>query len=383
MQRVRIVGALIILGGLSGCASDLDQILPDQTVQYKKQRAAEENLEIPPDLTRGAIEDALVIPDAGGKGSKTLSEYQTERARRGGTSVSGGQVLPTVNKMTLKREGNDRSLEIEAPPAQVWPKVVAFWREQGILLVEQDPAVGVMKTDWVENRADIQRDIITRTLSKVAGGLYSAATRDQYRVRLEPAGAKGTFTDVYLSHRGMQEKLLTGVAGDQGSTFWEARPSDPGLEAEMLRRLMVYLGATEKTPVAAAAKGGEPASRSQIVRQGEITTLVIEDDFARSWRLVGVALDRVGFAVEDRDRNAGVYYVRYDDPNKAQEKEKKGFFSKLKFWGGDKVDTLTQYRVKVAAEGARTRVTVLDDQGIQDGSATATRILTLLQENLR
>ncbi len=381
MQRLRIFGALMILGGLSGCASDLDQILPDQTVQYKKQRAAEENLEIPPDLTRGTIEDALVIPDAGGTGSKTLSEYQTERARRRGSTVGGGEVLPSVNKVTLKREGHERWLEVEAPPQQVWPKVVAFWREQGILLVEQDPAVGVMKTDWIENRADIQRDIVTRVLSKVAGGLYSAATRDQYRVRLEPAGPKGSVTDVYLTHRGMQEKLLTGVAGDQGSTFWEARPTDPGLEAEMLRRLMVYLGATEKTP--ATAKGGEPPSRSQIVRQGDATTLVIEDDFARSWRLVGVALDRVGFAVEDRDRNAGLYYVRYDDPSKGQEKEKKGFFSKLKFWGDDKVDSVTQYRVKVAGEGARTRVTVLDDKGVQDNSATAARILTLLQENLR
>lgn len=382
MQRVRIVGALMVLGVLSGCATDLDQILPDQTAQYKKQKAAEENLEIPPDLTRGSIEDALVIPEVGGTGSKTLSEYQSERSRRRGTgSVSGGAVLPTVNKVTLKREGSERWLEIEAPPQQVWPKVVAFWREQGILLVEQDPAIGVMKTDWVENRADIQRDIITRTLSKVVGGLYSAATRDQYRVRLEPAGPKGTLTDVYLTHRGMQEKLATGVAGDQGSTFWEPRPTDPGLEAEMLRRLMVYLGATEKTPVATTAKGSEPPSHSQLVREGETATLVIEDDFARSWRLVGVALDRVGFAVEDRDRNAGVYYVRYDDPSKVQ--EKKGFLSKLKFWGDDKVDTLTQYRVKLTSEGARTRVTVLDDKGVQDRSATATRILTLLHESLR
>jgi outer membrane protein assembly factor BamC len=381
MRVVRIIGVLIVLGGLSACATpDLDDILPDQTVQYKKQRAAEENLEIPPDLTRGTIEDALVIPDAGGTGSKTYSEYQSERTRRRGTTASGGEVLPKVERVTAKREGNERWLEVESPPQQVWPKVVAFWREQGILLVEQDPAVGVMKTDWVENRADIQRDIITRTLSKVAGGLYSAATRDQYRVRLEP-GPKAATTDIYLTHRGMQEKLVTGVAGDERGTFWEARPSDPGLEAEMLRRLTVYLGATEKSSAQPAANTERPLSRSQIVKQGDASVLVIEDDFARSWRLVGVALDRVGFAVEDRDRSAGVYYVRYDDPSKGQEK-KEGFFSKLKFWGGEKVDTVTQYKVKLAAEGSRTRVTVLGDKGIEDNSPTATRILTLLQENL-
>ena len=384
MRALRIVGTLISLGLLGACSSlpDLDDVLPDQTVQYKKQKSAEENLEIPPNLTRSSIEDSLVIPDAGGKGSKTYSEYVGERTRQRGATATGGEVLPKVEKVSVKREGNDRWLEVEAAPQLVWPRVIAFWRQQGIPLVEQDPAVGVMKTDWLENRADIQRDIITRTLSKVASGLYSSGTRDQYRVRLEPGTKAGT-TDLYLTHRGMQEKLVKDMAGVEKGTFWEPRPTDPGLEAEMLRRLMVYLGAADKQTLQAVAEKPEQRGRAELLKQRDGTSaLVIEEDFARAWRLVGVSLDRVGFAVEDRDRSAGIYYVRYDDPNKDQPK-KEGFLSKLKFWGDEKVDTVSRYQVKLASEGNRTTVKVLNDAGVQENSTTATRILTLLQENIR
>jgi uncharacterized lipoprotein len=66
-------------------------------------------------------------------------------------------VLPTVAGVTLERSGDKRWLQIESTPQNVWPEVVSFWREQGILLVEQDPAIGVMKTDWLENRAEVRK----------------------------------------------------------------------------------------------------------------------------------------------------------------------------------------------------------------------------------
>ena len=42
--------------------------------------------------------------------------------------------------------------------------------------------------------------------------------------------------------------------------------------------------------------------------------LTLDEPFDRAWRRVGLALDRVGFTVEDRDRAKGLYYVRYVDP---------------------------------------------------------------------
>jgi outer membrane protein assembly factor BamC len=98
--------------------------------------------------------------------------------------------------------------------------------------------------------------------------------------------------------------------------------------------------------------------------------------------LVGLTLDRVGFAVEDRDRSRGVYYVRYQDPS-AGDASSGGFFSKLKFWGDTKVDATNRYQVRLREAGGSTRVDILNDKGAEDRSETALRILTLLKEQIR
>lgn len=372
----------VLLAGLvlTACSSTkLDEYLPDQRLEYKKQREAADNLELPPDLTAGTFEDALDIPDVGG--SATYSEYVGERTKRRQVATSG-DVLPEVRNVTLHREGDRRWLEIQGAPQQVWPRVVSFWREQGILLTEQDPTAGVMRTDWLENRAEIRKDFVTNTLRKVVDGLYETSTRDQYRVRIEPGLGRGT-TDLYLTHRSMNERLVRDSAGEGASTVWEPAPADPGKEAEMLRRLMVYLGVTEQRASQEFARGGTAAAppKSRLVQDGGGSALLIDEDFRDAWRLVGVTLDRVGFAVEDRDRTQGVYFVRYDDPDKGE--KKKGFASKLAFWRSDDVDTVTQYRVHLTQEGSQTRVVVRDQAGQRDDSPTGQRILTLLSEQIR
>ena len=365
---------------ISACSSvpSLDEYLPDQTLEYKKQREAADNLEIPPDLTGGDFDDAMDVPDVGG--SMTYSEYVGERGKRREIAASG-VVLPDVKNVELRRDGDNRWLEITGSPQQVWPRVVSFWRQQGILLAEQDPGAGVMKTDWLENRAEIRKDFVTNVMRKVVDGLYATSTRDQYRVRIEPGLTSGT-TDLYLTHRAMEERFASNAVGEDTQSIWEPAPSDPGKEAEMLRRLMVYLGVTEQRADRQLAEQQPQASKSRLeTGPGGETTLVISEEYRYAWRLTGVALDRVGFAVEDRDRSQGVYYVRYDDPSKGQEKE--GWTSKLAFWRSNEVDTVTQYQVKLTGDGNQTRVVVRDRVGRRDDSATANRILTLLSEQIR
>jgi outer membrane protein assembly factor BamC len=370
---------------LTGCGSSaIKDILPDQSLAYKKQREAAENLEVPPDLSQGRFDDALDVPAAG---SATYSEYVGERSKRREVATSGG-VLPDVKDVQMRREGNSRWLEVGAPAEAVWPRVVSFWREQGILLVEQNPAVGVMKTDWLENRAEIRQDFMTRMMRKVADGLYATSTRDQYRVRVE-RGTKAGVTDIYLTHTAMQERILSNTAAEGTNTVWEPVPSDPAKEAEMLRRLMVYLGVTEQRAAGAtagtAASTGEAAGRPTTVRlvaEGSGSALVISEEFRRAWRQTGVALDRIGFAVEDRDMSAGVYYVRYD-PGSEGAQSKKGFLSKLAFWRGKELDPVKKYQVKLVASGAETRLTVLNAAGERDDTPAGRKILTLLQEQIR
>jgi len=365
---------------LSACGSfSLDDYLPDQTLDYKKQREAAENLEIPPDLIAGQFDDAMDMPDLGG--SATYSEYAGERQQKRQIATSG-DVLPEVKDVTFHRQGDRRWIEINAKPQTLWPRLEGFWREKGILLVEKNPTTGVMATDWIENRAEIKRDPITNLMRKVLDGLHSTGTRDQYRLRIEPGPRPGT-TDVFLTHRGMEERLLRNTVGEDSNTMWEAVPSDPDKEAAMLRSLMVYLGVTDTRAKRVVAEESRSAAvaRARLEQEGGGGVLVIEEDLRTAWRLVGVALDRSGFAVEDRDLTQGVYYVRYDDPSKGE--KKKGFLSNIAFWRDDKIDTVTQYQVRLTASGAETRVEVRDQAGNRDNSPTALNILTLVKEELR
>jgi len=383
-DRMRLFGALLLATLLAaGCSTDMsvNDVLPDRKVDYKKQRVAEDDLEVPPDLTSSTIGDVMPVP---GASATTYSEYEQERVARGSavSSTKGGPVLPEMDNVKVLRDGDQRWLEIDAPPADVWPRVVAFWRENGVLLTEQDPTVGVMKTDWLENRADIKQGAITELLRKAFEGLYSSATRDQFRVRLEPGEQPGS-TDLFLTHRGMEETFPTDRGGDTTSALWVPRPSDPGLEAEMLRRLMIYLGVAEKRAAGALAQAeAVPENRVQMVKGSDgASALLVGAEFAPTWRLVGVALERVGFAVEDRDRSAGIYYVRYDDPTKEDDE---GFFSKMAFWEDDgEFDDETQYRIRLDEEGDSTRVVVLNSKDERERSDTGTRILTLIQEQIR
>jgi outer membrane protein assembly factor BamC len=126
-------------------------------------------------------------------------------------------------------------------------------------------------------------------------------------------------------------------------------------------------------------------ARATLRKGGDGTALALNEQFDRAWRRVGLALDRVGFTVEDRDRSKGIYFVRYIDPeidNKTA--ENRGWFSRLKFWGGSDAKKNEQYRVVVQDMGGeRAEVNVLNKDGEREQSATASRILSLLHEQLR
>lgn len=383
---IATLAALALYLQLPGCSSlGLDEALPDQRLIYKKQREASENLEVPPDLAGSSFDDALDIPDGGAPA--TFSEYSGGRAQRQQVA-SSGTVLPAVPNVELRRTDKGRWLEVQAPAQQVWPKVVAFWREQGILLVEQNPAIGVMKTDWLDNRAEIRQDFLTRMVSKVAEGLYATSTRDQYSVRIEEGTRLGT-ADIHLTHRGMEEKLVTSAIGDGSRTIWEPSGSDPDKEAEMLRRLMVFMGASKQsaTEVSARPSGAAPAqgSRARLVTEGSAQLLLVPEDFRGAWRLTGSALDRAGFAVEDRDQSRGIYYVRYagKDASGDTRTEKPGFVSRLAFWRNKDIDQVKQYQIQVTGNDKESRVSVLDANGKPEQTESGRRILTLMQEHMR
>ncbi|MEO7600831.1 MAG: outer membrane protein assembly factor BamC [Gammaproteobacteria bacterium] len=378
-QLTRTGVLILMLTALSACnmlSAKLDEVTSGANTdkaEYKKSTSLPP-LEVPPDLTSSTIDDALVVPDIDPAGSATFSAYNEER--RDPQAAARETVLAQQQNIRVEREGDKRWLVIQAEPEQVYPKVRQFWLDNGILLKQEDPRIGIMETDWIENRADIPKDMIRSFLSKALDSLYSASTRDKFRVRLERGKETGT-TEVYLSHRGVEEVV-------QGSsTIFQPRPSDPELEIEMLNRLIVFLGVDEKKAKTLLAKeaGGEP--RAQLTRDVDgNAALSLDEDFSRAWRRIGLALDRVGFTVEDRDRSRGLYYVRYIDPLK--DDAKSGLLSKLKFWKGSPKPSSDEYLVSViGADNAATRIVVLNKEGAREKSDTSNRILALLEEQLR
>ncbi len=364
---------------LYGCGGNLTQKIEDSIPELGpdyKHSSSMPPLEVPPDLTSDSINSSNVIPGAKPSGSSTYSEYASQSVA---SIPSQAGVLPSLDEIQVERSGDKRWLVIKAKPSQVWPKLREFWLNSGFLLKMEDPRIGIMETDWAENRADIPQGIIRSLLARVSDALYSAATRDKFRVRLE-RGATAGFTELFVTHRGAEEV-------SQGDTFvWQPRPSDPELEAEMLNRIVVYFGVgKQKAATMIANKGNTRPLRATVIRDGKgNTALSLKEGFSRAWRRTGLALDRVGFTVEDRDRSRGLYYVRYVDPMKEGQKEE-GWFSQLSFFADDDDDKPkdNDYLISLVGEGQRTQVSVLNKQGQRDASPTADRILSLLHEQLK
>jgi outer membrane protein assembly factor BamC len=362
---------------LSACETTSD-LLESTKVDYKSAGKIPD-LDVPPDLTRPKRDDRFVVPDIAVKGAATYSAYAAERGPQG---VSDQDVLPAVANMHIERDGVARWLVVPGTPEGLWPQLKEFWQENGFIVNIETPLVGVMETDWAENRAKVPQGFIREALGKALDTFYSTPERDKFRLRLEPGKNQGT-TDIYITHRGMIEVY---VNEGRTETRWQPRPSDTELENEMLRRLMVKLGADkDRARVLVAQASSKPASERAVLSGGS-GTIELKEPFDRAWRSVGLALDRSNFTIEDRDRSKGVYFVRYVDSDVVQANQgKPGFFSKLAFWkdSTDKPRAI-QYQVLVVSQGenaALVRVSPADAQ--MNDTLSSQRILNLLFDRLK
>jgi len=373
---VAIAAAAVVLAGCSTAQELLEG--SGKKIDYKSAGQIP-SLEIPPDLTVPTRDNRYVVPEV--RSATTLSSYQADRKAQPQPGATG--ILPAVEAMRIERSGTQRWLVVNDSPEKLWPLVKEFWQENGFLIENENAETGLMETDWAENRAKIPQDFLRNMLGKLGDQLFSTAERDKFRTRLE-RGPDAKTTEVYLSHRGMMEIYVTETKSE---TKWQPRPPDPDLEAEFLRRLMIRLGAKEENAKQVLAVTQE-TQRAAMTRQADGSErLDVLEPFDRAWRRVGLALDRVGFTVEDRNRQKGLYFVRYADPEKEMSKvdgEKPGLLSKLAFWKSDASKiTAEQYRVLVSQGGDKSQVQVLGKDGGVDQSQTARRILSLLHDQLK
>lgn len=374
-------------------------------------------LEIPPDLTASPVSEAYALP--GGTTYSSYSESQTE--------VPGEiQVLADPKNVKMEKSGGLRWLVVNASAEAVWPVIRDFWNEQGFAVRSEDPAIGVMETQWIKsekikkNETGGYGDRFDRWLD----GLSGVSDRKKFRTRIERGEKEGT-TEIYMTHRSVTGapddgknriqtqlgEIETGYRRDADKKKVEDAEYSAELDAELLRRLMVKFGIEEQKAQAIAANP-VVQKRVEIIKDADgSATLKVIDPYDRAWRRVGLAIDRVGFVMEDKDRSNGLFFVRYanlDIDTKPQ--KKKGLLETLKFWGDDDEDALPetdretslvdslkfwgeddgneqeegQYRIKLTDNGDNTSsVNVVNVQGDVVRTKTANRILGLIYAQLR
>jgi len=334
-------------------------------------------LELPPDLTTPQYDDRFSVTTASG-----LAAQNAGRPKQ-------PELLPTNPEARIARAGNERWLVVKATPEQAWSTVRKFWTDTGFVLATEQPGVGVMETDWAENRAEIPQDLLRKHVGKYLDVFYTTYKRDKFRTRIERGSEPGT-VEIYVSHRGMEQVPTTKIDNVQGAGFaWAVMPANPSLEAEMLSRMMMRFGAPEAVAEAAASPAAAAAApqHARLEKIDGQSRLVVDDPFDRAWRRVGLALDRSGFTVVDRDRSSGTYFVRFADPDAdmARKDREKGFLSKLfTFWKkDDDKDKPEQYRIKIVETSPASTVSVQDPSGNPDRSQASDRILALLRDQLK
>lgn len=406
-RRAGLVLAAALASACLGACSSIRTFLDPANIEY---RGASQGpaLDVPPDLVTPQGSDRYELPAR--SSTQTLSDFQRERAAAGDAAPRSNEVLPERRGAKIERDGDLRWIVINQPAEKVWPVLKDFWASQGFNLAVDAPQTGIMETEWAERRQRVETTGLRGVLSRTLGSSYSTGERDRYRTRLERA--PGGTTEIYLAHRGMEE-VVTGLQKDQ--TVWQPRDSDPELEIEYLRRMLVQFGAQrEAITVAdapagdgagpggstAADAGGGPAAegataaagngsdRSRIVNEQDVASLQLSEGFDRAWREVGLVLDRVGFTVEDRDRSKGTFFVRYVDLDRRDPRQ--GAISR--FFSGERKDLMGQrYQIAVvdgaAGKADDVMVTVRDEGGqipaTPENKRVANRIIALLHEEMK
>jgi len=373
MHRNKRYAALVAGLGLvllSGCSTWNQLTGKEESVDYRSTAPSAGNpLAIPPDLTQAGSNAHYRAPE----GTTTFSQY-AQNVQQQQAAGASSNVLPTSDQVRVVRDGNLRWLVVDQAAEDVYPRVLDFWGEQGFTIYSQNPRAGLIETDWAENRAKVPEGWIKSALGSILDSVFDSGERERFRTRLERVNGR---TEIYISH----DQMIETPTADNTGFKWIEGKEDPGLNAAMLARLMVFLGTDIERARQMVTQAEADPNRVQVQRPAQDqASLTLNESFDRAWRRVGVAIDSAGFSVDDRDRSAGDYFVRYLDTDTGRKIEQPNFIGRL--FGSKGTAEAQVYRIHVADQGGSTVVSVLDQAGQLDQSDTAKRIINVLAENM-
>ena len=318
-------------------------------------------LKVPPGLTHPPPSHETLIPAESG-------------AKMPGSAAANLAAPPIValetNDIQLQSDGALHWLVIQESDEDAWLQIRDFWERNGIALADEDAKLGIMETAWLSQEAPAAAG------SSSDGNAASPGTAVQkkFRVRLDHYSDTGS-TDVFISCR------LRRQSGDDGHQ-WVPLPADPALEADMMNRLLVFLGGgaagTQKVTIQAPPQGFVKR-----VEAGAQPSLVLDKPLGMAWRHVGQALDRFGYTIVAQDRPSHKYLITLGG-HPPQAAKKAGWLSWLLFSTKDDRPGVPVYRVNLTpGKGADTVVTTDVDPDTGADPGRARKILDEIYGELR
>lgn len=343
---------LFISALLSGCSGfNLQDKIPDRRPDYRQSNIGRK-LEIPPDLVGTTLNDQLTVPDLNPTAVANYKNYTQDNLKRNRRGYL--DVLPELyGVQVLEPQGELPYIVVNADPETTWLIVKKYWEYNGIRLKTQEPTIGLMETDWLEDVSDLPKTGISGLLDSIIQMTHDSGKRDRYRIQFarQPNGQ----TAVMLIYSQAEEKALRDSNSKETSGFrWQLSDNDnPELQLEMTRRLAVFISAELQRQQAGINTSGNAANGvyAQLTHINGQPALAITGRYAQAWRILGIALDKSSFSLENQDYNTGTYQVSYQ-PQSAEKQKNDSFFARL--WGNKKNEhenDKPQYLLRLADQG--------------------------------
>jgi len=342
---IRIITSFIfIVFFLNGCLSD-DQKqtikenrieLGDIKINYYSDKSVT-SLEVPPDLTSPSYENSFRISEFADGIDPNIVNLTDDESKTPRTPI----ILAVPADIEVKKSGTRRWLVINKKPEIVWDLSRQFLKEQGFVIKKSNKKIGIMETDFLENKPEIPAKsmgfIRAALQSQIDNVSYTLPSVDSYKVRIEPIDS-GNKSEVHLSVSSMAE-VITGSGKDE-TTLWQSQERNVPLENEMLYQLMIYLG------------GNSADAREKIVNakeEGKIAVSLADglNGFAKlqfslnlidTWDNMAWALSDLNVNLEDKDIKEKTFYIQ------VARTADKGIFSRM--FGEDAIFKSYQLQLK-------------------------------------
>ncbi|MDH5633264.1 MAG: outer membrane protein assembly factor BamC [Gammaproteobacteria bacterium] len=319
-------------------------------------------LEVPPDLSAVSAEGGYDLP------SSASAAVEAEKTGRAEPMVGNtGSVLPESGIARVVRAGSHRWAVIKRNPESIWVAMRSFVGGVGLSIARENPVTGVMETDWAESRPLVQGK--TGFFGSLFGG-GASGIRDRFRLRIE-RGSKGE-TELFITHLAMEEVTVGGGGPDVVETRWQNRASDPEREAEMLYLFIRFLEVGTLDKSKPEVKETVVVEKSKLGRDKDgYPTIKVSGPLDSAWRKLGIALDRAGLLVQDRNPDKYVYFVQ------TTETETSGIFSRTT------KTVAAYYQVQLVMSGNDGYVVLRDAEGERVNTQEGETLLRRVDQQLK